>query len=147
MTSHVNLREYGSIPDVGSSRKTTFGRPMNAIASESFLRCPPDRSPVLYASFSESATSFTAAITSRPIIFFGIPPNAAYSSRCSFTVSVGHRTSNCGQIPSDARIVGMSVLIDRPFIFASPPLALSMPVRMLIVVVFPAPLCPSRPET
>jgi len=35
ITSHVNRREYGSMPDVGSSRNTTFGFVMNAMANDS----------------------------------------------------------------------------------------------------------------
>jgi len=59
----------------------------------------------------------------------------------------GHSTSNWGQIPRLALIVDMSVLMLRPLISASPPVASSIPVNMEIVVVLPAPLCPSSALT
>ena len=43
MTSHMNLREYGSIPLVGSSRNTIDGSPINAHANDNFLFIPPDK--------------------------------------------------------------------------------------------------------
>ena len=39
----MDLLEYGSTPEVGSSRMTVFDPPTNAIATESFLCMPPDR--------------------------------------------------------------------------------------------------------
>ena len=147
ITSHVNRREYGSIPDVGSSRNTTSGLVTNAIANESLRFCPPLRLPVGTSNFSNRATSATASTTAFLVSAERMPPNAAYSVRCSRTVIIGHRTSNCGHIPSDARIAGMSVLMLRLLMNASPPVASSMPVSMEMVVVFPAPLCPSNAET
>ena len=47
ITSHVKRREYGSMPDVGSSRNTTDGFPMKEIASDSFRFWPPESRPVL----------------------------------------------------------------------------------------------------
>ena len=99
------------------------------------------------SSFSKSATSATAATTASCVSAAGKPPNDAYRTRCSRTVIIGQSTSNCGQIPSDARIAGMSVLMDLPLMRASPPVASSMPVSMEMVVVLPAPLCPSNAET
>ena len=147
ITSHVNRREYGSIPDVGSSRNTTSGLVTNAMANESLRFCPPLKLPVGTSNFSNSATSATASTTARFVSSDFIPPNAAYSVRCSRTVIIGHRTSNCGHMPKLARIAGMSVLMLRLLMNASPPVASSMPVSMEIVVVFPAPLCPSNAET
>ena len=79
--------------------------------------------------------------------FLSMPPNAAYRRRCSRTVSIGHSTSNCGQMPKDSRMCSISVRMDLPFTMASPPVALRVPVSMLIVVVLPAPLWPRSAET
>lgn len=56
----------------------------------------------------------------------------------------GHRMSNWGQQPKSARMLGMSVKMERPFMTASPLVGASMPVRMEMAVVFPAPLWPAR---
>jgi hypothetical protein len=40
---HVDRREYGSMPDVGSSRKTTLEPPIRAMHTESLRFCPPER--------------------------------------------------------------------------------------------------------
>lgn len=37
----MDLLEYGSTPDVGSSRMTTFDPPTKAMATDSFLCIPP----------------------------------------------------------------------------------------------------------
>mmetsp|Transcript_2396 Transcript_2396/g.10256 ORF Transcript_2396/g.10256 Transcript_2396/m.10256 type:complete len:245 (-) Transcript_2396:1441-2175(-) len=50
-------------------------------------------------------------------------------------------------MPNDSRMRPISVRMDLPLIRASPPVALRVPVSMLIVVVFPAPLCPRSAET
>lgn len=39
--SQMDLLEYGSTPDVGSSKMTTFDPPTNAMATDSFLCIPP----------------------------------------------------------------------------------------------------------
>jgi hypothetical protein len=45
MTYHMNLRDIGSIPVEGSSKNTTAGLPIRAIANESFLLLPPESAP------------------------------------------------------------------------------------------------------
>jgi hypothetical protein len=37
------LSIFNYLPDVGSSKNIIFESPMKAIATESFLFCPPDR--------------------------------------------------------------------------------------------------------
>ena len=72
MTSHTNLREYGSIPLVGSSKNIIAGLPINAHANESFLFMPPDKfllcSSILFKRSTSrnalSIESFKSAITS-----------------------------------------------------------------------------------
>mmetsp|Transcript_4724 Transcript_4724/g.8316 ORF Transcript_4724/g.8316 Transcript_4724/m.8316 type:complete len:238 (-) Transcript_4724:2086-2799(-) len=57
MMSHVSLLLLGSIPEVGSSSTTSFGLPMKAMPTESFLICPPDSSQLGQFSFSFRPTS------------------------------------------------------------------------------------------
>mmetsp|Transcript_150505 Transcript_150505/g.262218 ORF Transcript_150505/g.262218 Transcript_150505/m.262218 type:complete len:90 (+) Transcript_150505:626-895(+) len=40
---HINRRDSGSTPVVGSSRKTILGLPTSAMPSESFRRVPPEK--------------------------------------------------------------------------------------------------------
>mmetsp|Transcript_42652 Transcript_42652/g.49915 ORF Transcript_42652/g.49915 Transcript_42652/m.49915 type:complete len:124 (-) Transcript_42652:681-1052(-) len=51
MMSHMNLLAFGSIPAEGSSRKTTGGLPIMAIATDSFLLLPPDSVPASLCSY------------------------------------------------------------------------------------------------
>ena len=39
---HITLREYASIPEVGSSRITILESPTSAIAKDNFLFSPPE---------------------------------------------------------------------------------------------------------
>ena len=88
-------REYGSIPDVGSSKNTTLLSPISAIATDSLrfyttlteptTTCPPDRVLLHLFSFSVRPTSYT-----RLLILAGISASGTFWSfaamyRCSFT--------------------------------------------------------------
>ena len=53
---HVERREYGSIPDVGSSRKTTFEPPTRAMHTESLRFWPPESCPAGMLTFSVRPT-------------------------------------------------------------------------------------------
>ena len=44
ITCHMCCRVATSMPELGSSRNETAGRATSAIAAESFLRLPPDKS-------------------------------------------------------------------------------------------------------
>lgn len=66
------------------------------------------------------------------------------NSKCSLTVSRSKRTLCCGQSPKLSRIDSMSVSILFPLTCAEPEEGGKRPVRMDIVVVFPAPLWPSN---
>mmetsp|Transcript_11705 Transcript_11705/g.43405 ORF Transcript_11705/g.43405 Transcript_11705/m.43405 type:complete len:451 (+) Transcript_11705:3472-4824(+) len=122
ITSQACRRESGSIPAVGSSRSTTSGSPMNAIARESLRRCPPESVPAgrsassikptatSFFSISKRTTSLYAAaqvlLSAAEVLFAATAPlsgrNDANSSRCSRTVRLGHSTSNWGHTPSVA---------------------------------------------
>jgi hypothetical protein len=54
--SHVERREYGSMPDVGSSSMTILEPPMSAMDMESFRFWPPESVPACALHFSVSPT-------------------------------------------------------------------------------------------
>ena len=66
------------------------------------------------------------------------------SSRCSFGVNWSNKISNCGHTPIVFLISSISSNISRLKTEAVPEVAGYIPVRIDIVVVFPAPLCPSK---
>mmetsp|Transcript_114731 Transcript_114731/g.263356 ORF Transcript_114731/g.263356 Transcript_114731/m.263356 type:complete len:221 (-) Transcript_114731:1658-2320(-) len=135
-------RAKGSIPEVGSSKITNLGSPRKAIATESFLFIPPDRAAARALRFSASCTSLSSWSISASAPW--IPFSPAVSLMCSTTVSSGHSTLCCGHIPMDARTSLSCWGTAFPKMEISPLLGGNVPVIMLIVVVLPAPLCPSR---
>mmetsp|Transcript_13566 Transcript_13566/g.37204 ORF Transcript_13566/g.37204 Transcript_13566/m.37204 type:complete len:265 (+) Transcript_13566:245-1039(+) len=144
MMFQVDRRLKGSMPEVGSSRKETRGRLIRAMHSESFRFWPPDREPARVIHFSASPTSCIISLARFSTSRAGTPRSKAKVRRCSITVSSDHNTSCCGQTPMRRRISVMSVRIEWPAIVASPALGVTMPVSMLMVVDFPAPLWPSK---
>ena len=58
-----HLLEYGSTPAVGSSRNITFGSPIRAIPTDSFLFCPPERFLDETSVFSTRSTSLMMSVT------------------------------------------------------------------------------------
>mmetsp|Transcript_6055 Transcript_6055/g.11865 ORF Transcript_6055/g.11865 Transcript_6055/m.11865 type:complete len:201 (-) Transcript_6055:1794-2396(-) len=97
--SHTCLLETGSIPVVGSSRKTIFGSPVRDIATES-LRCiPPESCPANLSFTSNSSTCSSLRDISEALSRFGTPLRAAKISICSPADNVSHRISCWGQTP------------------------------------------------
>ena len=66
------------------------------------------------------------------------------NSKCSLTVSLSKSTLCCGQSPRLSRIASISVSMLLPSTCAEPEVGGNRPVKMDIVVVFPAPLWPSN---
>ena len=93
MASHTRRRASGSIPVVGSSRKTIFGSPNDAIATESLRFIPPEYVPARASPASTSSTSSRALWTTALRSFHGISLKMVYSSRCSLPVSSGQMVS------------------------------------------------------
>ena len=50
----------------------------------------------------------------------------------------------CGQTPMDSLTLASSFESENPLMYASPAVGFSRPVSMEMVVLFPAPLCPSK---
>mmetsp|Transcript_37688 Transcript_37688/g.63426 ORF Transcript_37688/g.63426 Transcript_37688/m.63426 type:complete len:286 (+) Transcript_37688:679-1536(+) len=146
MTSQLMRRLYGSIPLVGSSRNTTLGLPRKAMERDSLRFCPPDSDDTNESVFSSRPTSCSSSVISWSTYCGGMPVKVAYNRMCSFTVSSGHRMSNCGHTPRLLRMASISVRMSIPSISARPSSGASPPVSMEMVVVLPAPLCPKRHE-
>lgn len=66
------------------------------------------------------------------------------NSKCSLTVSLSNRTLCWGHSPRLSRMASISVNILLPFMWAEPDVGGKRPVRIDMVVVFPAPLWPSK---
>jgi hypothetical protein len=73
ISCHMSLRVSGSRPVVGSSRKTTRGEPISAIASETRRRCPPERVEICELIFLPSATELATVSTASCSRFFKTP--------------------------------------------------------------------------
>ena len=131
------------MPAVGSSSSTSRLPPMNAIATLSFRFCPPD-SISEYTSFLSTRSTFASIRSTSPSTFAdGTPFSAAKNRRCSAHVSPLHRMLCCGQKPISDRTSRSWSRTDFPYTVQSPSDTDSIPVIMFIVVVLPAPLCPS----
>mmetsp|Transcript_23468 Transcript_23468/g.65510 ORF Transcript_23468/g.65510 Transcript_23468/m.65510 type:complete len:209 (-) Transcript_23468:2095-2721(-) len=136
------------MPEVGSSRSTVLLSPQNAMATESLRFMPPLRFLENVLRFSCKATSsmlwsiFSSASWADILLY--IPLILAKNWTCSLTVSMGKRQSCCKQMPISCRMEVMLVRMSLPPMVAYPSVGAIIPVNMLIVVVFPAPLCPSR---
>mmetsp|Transcript_58428 Transcript_58428/g.136560 ORF Transcript_58428/g.136560 Transcript_58428/m.136560 type:complete len:255 (-) Transcript_58428:925-1689(-) len=139
----VERRLKGSMPEVGSSRKHTRGWPMIAKQRDNFRRCPPESEDARVFIFSVSPTSSIICCMRPGTSLRCTPRRRQYMRRCSPTVRSCHKTSCCGQTPMILRMLAIPVHMEKPAMLASPLVGAIMPVSILMVVVFPAPLWPS----
>ena len=65
---HICLRCEGSKPELGSSKKTTFGFPTKDIANDNLLCIPPDNLMLAVSFHSSKSTSFNNYVISCSII-------------------------------------------------------------------------------
>ena len=84
---HVARCAYTSMPEVGSSRKTTLAEPMKAIASCSFLFCPPLSDGASALILLSRPTSRSRSCTAASRSARGTPLSLPTRRRCSPTVS------------------------------------------------------------
>mmetsp|Transcript_36306 Transcript_36306/g.87548 ORF Transcript_36306/g.87548 Transcript_36306/m.87548 type:complete len:260 (+) Transcript_36306:4756-5535(+) len=151
ITFQVKRREKGSMPLVGSSRRTTLLPPQNAIATDSLRFIPPLRFFENVLRFSNKATSLMiwsmCSSASACDMSAYSPFKRAKNRICSRTVNWGKRQSCWRQIPIFWRIPFISELISLPATRALPDDGANAPVSMAIVVVLPAPLCPNSAVT
>ena len=69
------------------------------------------------------------------------------NSKCSITVRLLNKMLYCGHKPKDFRISGSASLISKSLIYAVPAVGGITPVSIENVVLFPAPLWPSKAVT
>ena len=142
-SAQMARRECGSIPLVGSSRKTVDEAPISETARHSLRFWPPESASALVCVFSARVTCSRsvriAASSSAP----RRPLSEPYSRRCCAGVSCAKIVLSCGHTPSDWRIATIAVRIESPSIHASPPSGGMSPVSIEMVVVLPAPFAPS----
>ena len=77
MTSHIKRRASGSIPVEGSSRSTTAGSPMSAMATESLRLFPPEYVPACRSEYLVSDIFSSNALTVSSINSSGTPLTCA----------------------------------------------------------------------
>mmetsp|Transcript_19975 Transcript_19975/g.36280 ORF Transcript_19975/g.36280 Transcript_19975/m.36280 type:complete len:228 (-) Transcript_19975:4434-5117(-) len=112
------------------------------------LRFMPPEYPLLSLFLSNSFSPTSASILDAASFTssLGTPLIDAYSSTCSTPVRFMKCASNCGQYPVLRRVCSGSRVTLKPASVASPLVGGNSAVKILIVVVFPAPLIPSRPK-
>ena len=120
MSFHTFLRDFGSMPVVGSSKKMMEGSPMLDRARESRRFIPPLKVPVTALANFESSTSRSFAFISFGIACLLNPLIRAKSSMCSAAVRSSHSISNYGQNAIFLRISSMSSIRSKSFIITCP---------------------------
>mmetsp|Transcript_41619 Transcript_41619/g.119397 ORF Transcript_41619/g.119397 Transcript_41619/m.119397 type:complete len:309 (+) Transcript_41619:202-1128(+) len=138
---HSCLREAGSMPLVGSSRKTTGAAPRSEVATHRRRFWPP--LSFLHCSWSFSCRPSSASICEASLSGSLEPRSAAKNRKCCATVYSSYMGLSCGQMARFQRQRSMSVMLEWPITMASPEVMGVIPVMQLMTVVFPAPLCPS----
>lgn len=138
-SSQVSRRPSGSMPVVGSSRKSTSGCPTSAIARSSRRRSPPDscftRTP---ARRPESPTCASTSSMGRASL---VQP--AHIRMVSVTVSSEGKPPSWSITPVRGRTAVRSEYGSNPRTFTWPPLGFASPSSSSTVEVLPAPFVPS----
>uniref|UniRef100_A0A6B0UZA4 Secreted protein n=1 Tax=Ixodes ricinus TaxID=34613 RepID=A0A6B0UZA4_IXORI len=142
--SQMERRAWGSTPAVGSSNSTVRLPPTKARDTDSLRRRPPESCPGNWCLLCSRDRSRRKASASRAASFAPRPLSRPKNHRCSATVRSSKRTLCCGQVPRLRRIASISLRTSRPQMKAVPLVGGYSPVRIDMVVVFPAPLCPRK---
>mmetsp|Transcript_45107 Transcript_45107/g.130243 ORF Transcript_45107/g.130243 Transcript_45107/m.130243 type:complete len:206 (-) Transcript_45107:2410-3027(-) len=134
----------GSMPALGSSKKSTRGLPSKARATFNFLFMPPDREDAAADLFGNSSTMRSTSSQADAVASSERPMRAPKRWTCSSTVKVSHSTFCCMQNPICLRT--SSLLSGRrwPKTSTSPEVCGTIPVSTAIVVLLPAPLWPNK---
>lgn len=142
--SHISLLAVVSMPDDGSSRKTSLDPPMRAIPSCNFHFWPPESDLTLWFLFFQSFKSQRSCQISLFLPVKGAPLKSENRLKCSQGVKRGKRMLCWGQTPIIFQSLPVFLKTSTPITWALPFDFPSIPERQLIVVVLPAPLCPRR---
>mmetsp|Transcript_14424 Transcript_14424/g.41297 ORF Transcript_14424/g.41297 Transcript_14424/m.41297 type:complete len:205 (-) Transcript_14424:711-1325(-) len=140
-----SLRRFaGSMPEVGSSRKTTGVTPKRLVATQSRRFWPPLSVDTRAPRFSARPKASNALLMVSLVVAAGTPRKAAKKVRCSSTEYSKYKGLSCGQTLKWRRASCSSTATSTPQTLAEPEVIGSMPVMQLMAVVFPAPLWPRR---
>ena len=142
--SQRSLRASTSSPSVGSSRKRISGSLIRAMAMLRRLCQPPDSLPAFLPRTSVRSNRSVSSSSFRCRFSLEKPWTPHISVRFSFTVRPGATAVSCGDTPMMFLTSAASLAILLPSRKASPPVGFVRQESILIVVVFPAPLTPSR---
>ena len=138
----------GSSPAVGSSRISSEGSPSSASARPTRWRNPLERWPMIRPRTSSSAQRSLTRSTSRRRAAPRLRPRSrARKSRYSPTRISRYRGAPSGRYPRLRRTSRQLLCTSIPSTSTAPLVGGRNPVRILMQVVFPAPLGPSRPST
>ena len=145
--SQTKRRAAGSSPVVGSSRKSTRGSCMSARAIITRWLCPPEKKSGLSPARSSSPNWSSSSSARGSRSGAGMPWYAAWKMRLSRIEMERSRLLCCGTTASCARARTGSRTTSTPPMRAVPAVGRTRVVSIPTVVVFPAPLGPSRPKT
>ena len=141
------LRLFGSRPVVGSSRKSTLGRPTRLAARSRRRRMPPEK---VFTSVSAASTRSSCSRSS-PARWRASPLGRPYSrptiSRLNRPVRRPSTVASWAATPMRRRTWSASSTTSKPATDPEPSVGTARVVRMRIAVVLPAPLWPRRPST
>ena len=142
IVSQVMLRLSGSSPVVGSSKKMMAGSPISPRAMSSLRRIPPEYVDVRRsaASVRPNCSNSASAVRAGFVTWRSSP----IKTRFSRPVRRWSTAANCPVKLMDSRTSASCVATSNPFTVATPASARSNVVKILMTVVLPAPLGPSR---
>ena len=109
---------------------------------DNFLFCPPDKLQALVFLFFTKSKSSIIFVISESIFSFGTDLKTQNISKCSSTVKSSNKTSCWGQIPKNfLKLSNPSEVIIFSLLYIADPADVGYsPVKILIKVLFPAPL-------
>ena len=140
---HRARRALRSMPEVGSSRRTSLDPPTSAIDTDSLRLLPPESDPDYLSLSTVRPTSLTMSSISFVFLAGSPPLSSKKRSRCSIGVKSSNKTSCWGHTPINWRTSCMSLNTSRSKTEAFPSVGTIRPVSIEIVVVLPAPFWPS----
>eukprot|EP01137_Pigoraptor_chileana_P029005 Opistho-2@13609 len=141
--SHIARRLLTSTPADASSHIITLDPPTRARPTDSLRFIPPESVWAFALILSERWRSSMICRHSASTRSLSTPLKPQKSWQCSMTVRDSSRQLYCGTKPRLWRMLSMPSRMLAPFTNASPDDGGKRPVSMDMVVVLPAPLCPS----
>ena len=147
MVSHICPRVRGSSPVVGSSRKISGGRLIRLAARSSRRRMPPEYFAMALSPASSRPNRPSRSSAVVRACFDDRPSRRPNSQRFSRPVRFSSTEAYCPVTPSSWRMTWGCRRTSTPNSWASPPSIGSRVASICSIVVLPAPLGPSTPNT